>query len=385
MRPVARPDGRLRVLDPSGRLEARFGGETPEVVELTARDADRPNRRLEHPGPVNSAFFTADGRTLFAVMKEHGVRRWDVTTGEASGPLLWPDGLETGELPEVGPGRKRIQASRDGTILILVDRTESLQVWDTTAGRRLLGPLQTSKELPVEFGPRDTAGTISNAAVSPDGRRVAGVSASSGTLAVWDVPTGRLLFAHSKRFRGRPFGLGFSADGRWVLVASGDTVTRIWDVETGRLAGPPLHHSTFVSGGDITPDGTRIVTATSFTLYLWDRATGDLLSRDPVQVQGAASSFDSAVPYFSADGRRLVLTDGTTAFLFDLPEFRAPETALAPLAELLTGQRLDDSGGAEYLDQGAILTDPARYRRAWLASRGLGDDPAAQRERLEGP
>jgi hypothetical protein len=48
-------------------------------------------------------------------------------------------------------------------------------------------------------------------------------------------------------------------------------------------------------------------------------------------------------------------------------------------------QRLDEVGGAEFLDQGAILADPTRYRRAWLARRGLDDDLAAQPARLQGP
>ena len=80
-------------------------------------------------------------------------------------------------------------------------------------------------------------------------------------------------------------------------------------------------------------------------------------------------------PRFGIDGFRLSLTDGTTTVAAEFPEFRTPRPR-GPLAELLTCQRLDEFGGAEYLDQAAILADPGRYRRAWLTLRGREDDRA---------
>ena len=384
LRPVVGPAGSRRAFDPSGRVEARFGGDTPTVVEIAGRDAANPIRRLDHPGPVQAAFFTADGRTLFTVMKDHGILRWDVTGGETSGSLFRPEGLETGDLPHLIFKRDRFRASRDGAVLMLIDGTESLQVWDTMAGHRLLGPIQTSKGSPVVFGARETAGRVTNAAVSPDGRRVAAASASTGTLAVWEVSTGRLLHDHPQRFRGVPDGLEFSPDGRWVLVTASDTVARVWDAESGQLAGRPLHHPSSVRAGDLAPDGRRVVTQAKLGIYLWDWTTGDLLSRLAFSA-GVFPKTDEVQPRFGADGLRLNLTDGTTTVAAEFPEFRTPEAALAPLAELLTCQRLDDFGGAEYLDQGAILADPDRYRQAWLSLRGREDDPAAQPAKSKRP
>ena len=220
--------------------------------------------------------------------------------------------------------------------------------------------------------------------MSPDGRRVAAASASTGTLAVWDVSAGRLLHDHPQRFRGVPDGLEFSPDGRWVLVTASDTVARVWDAETGQLAGRPLHHPSSVRAGDLAPDGRRVVTQAKLGIYLWDRTTGDLLSRLAFSA-GVFPKTDEVQPRFGADGLRLSLTDGTTTVAAEFPEFRTPEAALAPLAELLTCQRLDEFGGAEYLDQGAILADPDRYRQAWLTLRGREDDPAAQPARTKSP
>jgi WD40 repeat protein len=213
---------------------------------------------------------------------------------------------------------------------------------------------------------------------------VAAASASTGTLAVWDVPAGRLLHANAQRFRGVPDGLEFSPDGGLVLVTASDTVARVWDAETGQLAGRPLHHPSSVRAGDLAPDGRRVVTQAKLGIYLWDRTTGDLLSRLGFPA-GVFPKTDEVQPRFSADSRRLSLTDGKTTVIADFPQFRTPEAALAPLADLLTCQRLDEFGGAEYLDQGAILADPARYRRTWLARRGLEDDAAAQPAKPPGP
>ena len=147
------------------------------------------------------------------------------------------------------------------------------------------------------------------------------------------------------------------------------TRSRVWDAETGQLAGRPLHHPSSVRAGDLAPDGRRVVTQAKLGIYLWDRTTGDLLSRLAFS-GGVFPKIDEVQPRFGADGLRLSLSDGTTTVAAEFPEFRTPEAGLAPLSELLTCQRLDEFGGAEYLDQGAILADPARYRRAWLTCAG---------------
>ena len=99
LRAVAGSAGRCRAFDPTGRVEARFGGDTPTVVEIAGRDAADPIRRLDHPGPVQAAFFTADGRTLFAVMKDRGILRWDVSRGALWGPSSGRKGLRPTTCP----------------------------------------------------------------------------------------------------------------------------------------------------------------------------------------------------------------------------------------------------------------------------------------------
>ena len=146
------------------------------------------------------------------------------------------------------------------------------------------------------------------------------------------------------------------------------TRSRVWDAETGNwpvgpcitLLGPRRRPCAGRAAGrdpgeardlPLGPDHRGPVVALAFS-------------------GGVFPKIDEVQPRFGADGLRLSLSDGTTTVAAEFPEFRTPEAALAPLSELLTCQRLDEFGGAEYLDQGAILADPARYRRAWLTLGG---------------
>ena len=117
------------------------------------------------------------------------------------------------------------------------------------------------------------------------------------------------------------------------------------------------------------------MTQAKLGIYLWDRTTGDLLSRFAFS-GGVFPKTDEVQPRFGADGFRLSLTDGTTTVAAEFPEFRTPEAALAPLAGLLTCQRLDEFGGAEYLDQGGIPGRPGQLSPSVAHSARAGGRPS---------
>ena len=54
----------------------------------------------------------------------------------------------------------------------------------------------------------------------------------------------------------------FSPDGKRIVTASSDKTARVWDAATGQPIGEPLKgHDDAVSSAAFSPDGTRIVTA----------------------------------------------------------------------------------------------------------------------------
>jgi len=71
----------------------------------------------------------------------------------------------------------------------------------------------------------------------------------------------------------------FSPDGNLLLTASEDKVARVWDWRVGRLAGPPVSHSTFLKHVAFDPGGTRFVTIDELlNARVWDLASGQLIN-----------------------------------------------------------------------------------------------------------
>ena len=116
------------------------------------------------------------------------------------------------------------------------------------------------------------AGFVTSAAYSPDGTRI--VTASDDkTARIWDARTGAQLAVLSA--------MGCVVRFRRLLARrhthrhrSIDKSARIWDARTGaQIAG--LRPSMLFNSAAYSPDGTRIVTASSDkTARIWDARTG---------------------------------------------------------------------------------------------------------------
>jgi len=102
------------------------------------------------------------------------------------------------------------------------------------------------------------AHTITQFAVSPDGRWLVGTGSTSGQLLVFDVSDpARPAFARSVRMAAGPFEPVFTADGREVLVTNLDAnVVSVVDVAAWHVAGE-IHHPAFHQphGVALGPDG----------------------------------------------------------------------------------------------------------------------------------
>ncbi|TMQ09207.1 MAG: CHAT domain-containing protein [Deltaproteobacteria bacterium] len=93
----------------------------------------------------------------------------------------------------------------------------------------------------------------------------------------------------------------FSPDGTRVVTASSDRTARVWDAATGKPLTTPMVHQHTVWSAAFSPDGTRVVTASSdWTARVWDAATGKPLTRPLVHQSLVASAA------FSPDGTRVV-------------------------------------------------------------------------------
>ena len=364
--------GVLRLWDPrSGRLlMATSGGELTTQMRFSANDRllsgvrgkgtmrlmrMAPGRELQRldlqtpPGSDPGAVMSPDGRLLAATSLE-GTVLFDALTGEqlavipgARFPLLFessdsllthaflPEGLVRWSLRRDPTDPRRLQpcppeqlaashqaggqlvtstyggkdqwaASRDGRVIAMPN-------YD--GGTNLFVAEPTDHDPPtkyrrLELGPQND---VRFCAVSPDGKWVvSGSHYSPGTVALWDVATGRHV-RDLAADRGIP---RFSPDGRWLAVVSNSSPTggRLWEVDswepgplmslgyvafssngglmavesdlsvvrlvvpdTGReLARLTVPEATRVKPECFTPDGTRLVAfgLESGQLYVWN-------------------------------------------------------------------------------------------------------------------
>lgn len=93
----------------------------------------------------------------------------------------------------------------------------------------------------------------------------------------------------------------FSPEGARIVTASSDDTARVWDARTGATLAVLSGHTGTLFSAAFSPDGARIVTASrDHTARLWDARTGAALAT----LSGHTSYVVSAA--FSPDGTRVV-------------------------------------------------------------------------------
>ena len=186
---------------------------------------------------------------------------------------------------------------------------EGLEREDTPEARgALLDSLQATPQLVRMFHVSEGLYTV---AASPDGTTLA-AGGTTGSIGLWDLQTGRGLGEPLHGHTARIESLTFSPDGRTLASASGDHSIRLWDVATRRPDGPPLvGHDAGVEDVAFSPDGQTLASAgDDHKIVLWDvaarRPSGPPLLGHGAEVRSVA---------FSIDGRHLVSGsfDGTAA------------------------------------------------------------------------
>jgi WD40 repeat protein len=194
---------------------------------------------------------------------------------------------------------------------------------------------------------------VNSAAYSPDGRWIVTAS-EDNTTRVWDAKTGQqkmLLRGHTASVRSA----AYSPDGRWIVTASKDNTVRVWDGQNGQQR-MELKHTSPVNWAIYSPDGQWIVTAEDRTARVWDAESGQqkmLLGEHSYSVNSVA---------YSPDGRWIITAAGSTARVWD---------AENGLQKMVLEGHTDFISSVAYSPDGQwIVTAGDRTARVWDAESG---------------
>ncbi len=339
------------------------------VVDLARGGVCRPP--ADHAARVRNVAVTRDGRH-FATASEDGTAQvWEAATGRPAGPVLRHMNYVAA-----------VAFSPDGNTLAAGDYGPAwlVKLWDWRTGKETRPPLRHDD-------------IILGVAFSPDGRHLAALKTGDWSkkpeVWLWEVATG----AATARIPLGSFGghVTFRPAGRAVLCRNATGVLRLWEVPSGRVLGERALDG---QGVDCwSPDGKTVAASEARGVRLLDGDTlaplsAGLLPHAPDPVQDLAFSPDGAwlltghqsgsaqlwdvasrKPVgppavligpirgvtFTADGKTCVCVaaDGAVRRWPVPAPLAEPDLArLADRVTLMTGQRMDEAQGLDYVPAG---------------------------------
>jgi WD40 repeat protein len=290
-------------ISPNGKYIA-IAGRSGDVKLLEA-DSGKTifSKKLNSPAHVA---FSPDGESITTATESKTVQIWDVPSGDEQAKLLGatmplrcvafsPDGKKLA----AGGGVQQKKGEANGTIF----------VWNVVT-RAMNHKLES-----------ETLAPISTIAFSPDGKRIAGVSAIR-QVRIWDIAGSKVLLTTLPQ--PQVLGLAFSPDGQTLAAATGDGSVLLLDSTSGNETGAikaqegSCHCMAFTDGGKKLISG-----GSSRSLKLWDFADKkelatlkqeERLEDLPVPIAMAAAG-DGSLVALATEDKGVIIRDGRTGVL----------------------------------------------------------------------
>jgi WD40 repeat protein len=240
------------------------GGEEGTAKLWHAPSGEQFGASMQHDGPVVALAFAADGSALYSGSTDQRLRSWNATTGEPYG-----------EPWDLSGTANRIETCEGGKSILIqceADKGATVELRESASGKLLSGVLSfETGQLPIAIDPCHRKLLVQNS--GDEGKRVA---------QVWDVESGKR--------RGKPLHhdqrivvAAFSADGSKVVTGSYDQEVRVWNAETGDLIGQSFRHVGVINDVDFGRDCVTILSGgDDRKAQLWDLQSASALGQ-PLQ------------------------------------------------------------------------------------------------------
>ncbi|KZS94302.1 WD40 repeat-like protein [Sistotremastrum niveocremeum HHB9708] len=210
-----------------------------------------------HTDEIRSLCFSPNAELLLSASDDQTIRVWDIRSGTASPfRVIQTNGmsLPLDAVPVFTEGRNWI---------VSADYYEySIKVWDLDAEEPFKQDITWPNNIDLKL------------ALSPNGGRL--LSASKNDIQLWNMIDGQLskFGDNLEADHGDVCSAAFSPDSCKIAVGFGDKTIQIWDVDTGKKFGAPLHSHCRAQTLAFTPDGRQIMAASKRDglVHIWDIA-----------------------------------------------------------------------------------------------------------------
>jgi RNA polymerase sigma factor (sigma-70 family) len=270
--------------------------------------------------------FTFDSKMLYSSGWDPAIRRWDVA---ARKQLALPTGVHATGVVAASPDGQKLAYGDDSGAIRLVDTehgaergtlalpgTRYSQLNFSANGRRLAGGGARGDQVHVAVWDvpsgkllhrwdwpkgRDPHSGVESLCFTPDGSRLAAAVFRQSAAYIWDLTVGQQI---ARLSHNQVYGLSFSPDGKSLVTAGWDSIIRFWETETGNLR-REVNVDDHAKGGDLrmytvcyAPEGGVIATAhLDGMVRIWQ--ADEMLLRTQFQVMGR---FIYGAMSFSPDG-----------------------------------------------------------------------------------
>jgi WD40 repeat protein len=230
--------------------------------------------------------FSPDGKLLATKAELNAaVNLWDTATGNHV-RTIGQDGeptLSGGRvmLDYSGVQTPAIAFSADGRLVAAAGDKKQLVVWDVATGGTVCEIATPASSIGVAFAfsanghvisVLTNSGLVAGYEVATGEKRYEFKSATPGAEPAREFPGTTAMTVNSfSRGNAAGGGIGFSADGRYIVVSGGGSVIRIVDTLTGDEAGELKGHHGSVSTLRVSSDGRSLVSGSvDTTAMVWD-------------------------------------------------------------------------------------------------------------------